>query len=295
MKRIVYIRILAAMAAVAALVLSVSCHRDDSSGENAAKNPSFKSFEEQFFINEVMNMKEVYTPTWGADGKLSAMHVDYYSLEYDKETDEPLDVALFQKQQLTYTWNDDFSAEAASAVESYDSDTDTWSPESPATYKLTFDDTWKVTESVFSIGEYGETYRYTYDGDYLTTTEDVGDYHYNLTWKDGDLVQIVCIFDLGPISNTEYSFKYSSDENPFVDGINPLFQIIEDDNILFGLAGKHSAHLPTELSKKDFNGDIVKTYDYVRDSKGRITEVKLIEPYDEVFEMAVYTKYVFHY
>ena len=117
------------------------------------------------------------------------------------------------------------------------------------------------TESVFSIGEYSETYRYAYEGDYLVTTEDVGDYHYNLTWKDGDLVQVVCIFDLGPISNTEYSFKYSSDENLFVDGINPLFQIIEDETILFGLAGKHSAHLPTELTKKDFNGEMVKTYE----------------------------------
>ena len=203
-------------------------------------------------------------------------------------------MALFQKQTLTYTWNS-LSAEVASAVESYDSDTGTWSPESPATYKLTFDDAWKVTESVFSIGEYSETYRYAYEGDYLITTEDVGDYHYNLTWKDGDLVQIVCIFDLGPISNTEYSFKYSSDENPFVDGINPLFQIIEDDNILFGLAGKHSAHLPTELNKKDFNGEIVMTYEYTRDSKGQITEVKIIEPYDELFDMAVYNKYVFHY
>lgn len=125
---------------------------------------------------------------------------------------------------------------------------------------------------------------YSYDGDYIKKSEE-GGRAVNYVWKDGDLVSAYT-------DNLTHHVSYTSEANPFKDGMDPTLRFIFDDPFIYGLMGKRAAHLPSKLltisGSGDFENKELRLYSYKKDVQGRISEIKIVrgdpeteEPFQE--------------
>lgn len=126
---------------------------------------------------------------------------------------------------------------------------------------------------------------FTYNNGYITKIQGYDSYSgMDITWSNGDLVKA-----------GDSVIKYSSDPNPFAGTIDFTVSALNEwypSPLYFyaaGLFGKHSAH----LVKSTGEGDYAVTYNYIKDSKGRIEKITLSTTYEGVTTIG--EQYLIHY
>lgn len=287
MKKLFYI-----LAAAAALAMFTGCDPDNKDDEKISSLIP-KSYEEVFLMNGDVHFKYVHTPTWSGD-RLASEKYEYYEskIEFDGEKDVYKGLFLSAEGTTTYTWGD-YSAEGNYTGRQFDRMSQEWSDISPTTYQLKFDNSWRATKYSWSTESYSTSTDYTYEGDYVVKSNE-RDYITNYIWKDGDLTS--CYTETG---NVRHYVGYTSEANPFKDGLDPTLRHIFDDPYTYGFLGKHAAHLPSKLlvvsGTGDFENQELMLYSYTKDSQGRITEMKIerADPVtEEVFPDQMHTQYI---
>ncbi|MBQ6437008.1 MAG: hypothetical protein IJK20_00950 [Bacteroidales bacterium] len=126
---------------------------------------------------------------------------------------------------------------------------------------------------------------YKYDNGYLVKIQGYDNYSgMDISWSGGDLVKA---------GDTELT--YSSDPNPFADTfdltVRPLNEWYPSPLYFYaaGFFGKHSAHLVKTIGE----GDYAVTYNYFKDSKGRIEKITVSSTYEGV--TSIEEQYLIHY
>lgn len=129
------------------------------------------------------------------------------------------------------------------------------------------------------------TSTYTYNNGYLTQIKGHDSYSgMDISWSNGDLVKA---------GSSE--IQYSSDPNPFAGTVDFTVNALNEwypSPLYFyaaGLFGKHSAH----LVKSTGEGEYATTYNYIKDSKGRIEKITLSQTNRGVTTVA--EQYLIHY
>ena len=232
------------------------------------KASGLKSYERVTVNGRSVNSKEVYTPKWGIDDRLSSMVQEQYeALAEDKGSDNA-ELTLVRKVTATYKWNNGgWALEESQKHEAYDKETGTWESFDPIVYTYVCDDTWTVreSESIWSP----EPEKYEYENGYIVKIIN-NNSEIEFIWKNGDLVKVI-----DGTANVK-EITYTAEENPFKDGLDPLCGPFVDNAFMIGLAGKRPAHLPDVVSntwgegERQISGSY--KYQYKKDAKGRIIE-----------------------
>ena len=255
MKKILYL-------ASALLVLSVmSCTKDDGAPDGSAN--MIRSYQVLCLSEGKVYAKDVYTPTFGPDGRIVKIVYEMYTISGDKAKLGRVNIMDF-----------DYEASAAYATNCWEIMTPgDLSVIGPYKYSLEFDGGGKMKKVIENIN----TNYFAYDGDYLTSfkvtdqsTEIVNEY----TWSGGDLVRMFQNTEYGPYNLT---VTYGKELNPFSDTVDPIFAIYSSSLPAYSrwnLTGKTSTHLPATY-KEDFYYDITFSFEYKKDDKGRIVQVDI--------------------
>lgn len=145
----------------------------------------------------------------------------------------------------------------------------------PGTFKV---DNGRLTEQVLDAPA---KQTFTYDDSGQMTSYTGGGKSYPFTWTEGNITG-------RSGSEVSYSFKYSSDLNPFQIGPDPTFGQAHPFFEL-GLLGKHNKNLLSSYTMNNNGNTSTSTFKYEKDSKGRITQI------DEVIDGGTTIRTEIHY
>ena len=233
-------------------IIFASCEKD-----NPAVNSDLVSVSFGVKNGATFHFGREYTPSF--DGKGRLLKVEWKGYSDHINPNGPANTG-----EDIWSYNDSkHTATITQKAKSLNEETKKWETLPTKTYSVTFDGDGKVTATDYE----GSDLVFTYSGDYLESVKnseyDNGD---RATWKDGDLVR----YDYS--GGSHYEITYGTDENTL--GIDFTLEFIGTDFYYFGLAGKHSAHLPVSI-KQVFSADSFINYKffYEKDAKGRITKV----------------------
>lgn len=245
-------RTIPAIMAICILTLS-GCSKE----EKEQVPTQIKSYTKELVQRDVVSVRNQIVPTFDSNGRLSSISTDSYMLS-DEGT-----VKSFSKSTTTYVYDE--SAHTAVETDIMEGELASIVDE-PMVTELTFDNSWKLTSTYFSMLE--STYTFGYDGDRMTQYTSRGLSHevpYDITWKNGDIVSIAD-------ESETITITYLPDGNPFKKGIDPTLDNLLPNYYTYRMTGINCTHLPHTYTVTSGN---VKTYkyEYKKDADGRITEI----------------------
>ncbi|MBQ9202526.1 MAG: hypothetical protein IJ154_09225 [Bacteroidales bacterium] len=273
MKKILYL----SFAAVMLSVLS-SCNNDNT--EPIDSEPLVKSYQVLELSGHSPYAKTEYTPLYDDRGRVRKLVTETYTLKGNKQRLIKVEIRSFEYDDAThkavvYSTN---CWEILEERELY--------VMGPDTLTFSFDSDWKL--QTITGGSATETY--SYEGDYISSfSVEAYDLVTEYSWNGGDLASITQDDGMFPFIAT---FNYGTQTNPFVGVPDPVFaESFIPDYYCWGLNGRTSAHLPISM-QDNFHGDITFSFDYKKDSSGRIIQVDILgDDTDSSYDKSIIINY----